>query len=568
MITTVNNLPVAGIVTHEYNEKNLKAITNHVDKTSMYLGSMKNQIPNLGNRDIYALSNRAETPFMLPALEAGTKQTLNSYHYKFVTPTTTEFNTTIISVDVAPGEKIGEIDTPFWLTASNAAMGMHTSRFTADLYGHFPLNVVDFRMKGEQVQYQVVFEGNVKGDKFIPQDVLRIGKKLTKLGNTRSKEFGQDYDGWAISGGNNREMIARISDYEINTHYNMTREACIIADTVKLDAEWLKNHLERVVEYIGIKKTANNNSSLNPAIKTLGDLADVMDGQDGRPAMNKSVIGFRFLSTMYDKISFGMLNKIASNMMVWDPGGLSGFDGLDKSYIHPGIWHQMNYSGIRHEFWVDSLTRDMIVSAISSFRAGKEVIPSFGNEPKYKLKGGQGAMHLLNKIFAKEALAIITAQVTAKELKQFSGDYQSGIKLYTPYYTGIKLAGLYDIEWEYDASMNGSIDDNEIDNPLINGFRLSSYVITIEDANLTSSNIKIFQAYEGDSDIRMHVVNGNMSHPFFQENMGTVPAHLASSNKSGFTAYFTSRPETAVMWDPTTMLKLSPINPYTGFSRF
>lgn len=567
-MNTINNLPFAGIVTHEYNEKNLKQITNHVDKTSLYLGTMKGAIPHLGNRDIYALSHRSENPFMLPALEGGTRQVLNGHTYKFSTKVASHFETTIVSVDVAPGEKIGEIGVPFWITLSNGAMGMHTSRFTADVYGDFPLNTLDFRIKGEHVQYEVVFEGNIKGDRFIPQDVLRVGKPVTKLGNTRSKEFGQDFDGWAISGGNNHEMIGRVSDYEINTHYMMTREACIMSDSAPLDAEWLKTHLNRIVEFVGIKKAPNNNASLNPAVKTLGDLADVMGSNDGKPAIPKSVIGFRFLSTLYDKISMGVLNKYASNMMVWDPGGTSGFDGHDKGYIHPGIWHQMNYGGVRHEYWITQLSKDMIIGAISAFRAGKEEEPMFGKEPKYKLRAGKGGIMMLNKIFEKEALAIMTAQVTAKELGQFSGNYQSGIKVYTPYYTGIKLAGLYDLEWEYDPSMNGSDMDNELDNPLINGYRLSSYVITIEDANLSSSNIKIFSPYEGNSDIKMHVVNGNMSHPFFQENYGSVPIHLATNNKSGFTAYFTSRPDTAVMWDPTTMLKLSPINPYTGKSRF
>lgn len=41
----------------------------------------------------------------------------------------------------------------------------------------------------------------------------------------------------------------------------------------------------------------------------------------------------------------GILEKVI-NTMVWDPGSVTGSDGFDKSYIHPGVWHQLRL------FWI------------------------------------------------------------------------------------------------------------------------------------------------------------------------------------------------------------------------
>ncbi len=571
MAEIINRLPIAGIVTNEFDAKQSGLITNHVDKTTYLPFVRRGDITNLGNRDIYALSHREETPFMLPNIEAGTVEVLNGYEYKFSVATSTKLETTIVSVDVAAGDKAGQVGVPFKITLSNASMGSHGARFVPSVFNAFPMDVLDVHIKGgplDHVQYTVIYNGNMYGDKFIPQDAIKGGTKVTKLGGTRSPEFGQDWDSWAINGGQNREFIARISDFQIQTHYSMTHEGCRFANGYKLDKEWMMNNLNRVVEYVGVKKSPNSNGSLNPNIKTFNDLSSSFGGGNAGNQKAGSVIGFKFLTTLYDKISIGILNKEMSNMMVWDPGGLVGNDGLDKRYIHPGIWHQMNYSGVKHEYAVGQINKEMILAMIRSYEKGRKSKPSFGNERTYRIRTGEGGIWLLNKIFEKEFLANVTGQVMAKELGQFSGTYQTGLTAYTPYFKSIKISSQYELVWDYDPSMNGNDDDMGGENPLVNGYRLSSFVMILEDADFSSSNIKILKADENSGDIRMAVVNGTMSHPFFQENIGNVPAHLASNTKSGFTSYFTAFPDTAVMWDPTVMLKLSPRNPYTGKAIF
>ena len=84
-----------------------------------------------------------------------------------------------------------------------------------------------------------------------------------------------------------------------------------------------------------------------------------------------------------------------SNMMVWDPGGFVGNDGFDKRYIHPGVWHQMNYSGVKHEFSIPQLNKEMILAMIRSYEKGRKDKPSFGNERTYRIKTGDGGIYLL-----------------------------------------------------------------------------------------------------------------------------------------------------------------------------
>ena len=564
----VNNLPIAGILQNSYDHKDIRLLSNHVSKASLLQFASIDALPDFGNRDLYALAYKEESPFMLPQIEGGQIVNISGNEYTFNVPSVGKDETKLVSIDgVQPGQKIGQLGIPFWITENNVSLGSNGEQIMPSLHRDFALQVLDVRSKGantEHWQYQVVFNGNATGAEHIPQDVLQPGKLLYKIGGTRSREHGQEWDSWMIKGGQNRKYVARISDYQLQVHYKMTREACIIADTVKLDKEWLTKNFNRVTELIGVKKDKDG-ALLNPLIKTVDDY--VKFGGDIKQLQPGQKLGFKFLTTEYDRISMSLLRKESDLMQVYHPGGWTGLDGFDKSYIHPGVFHQFNYSGVRHTFDPRFVTRNQIIAAIDAFRAGSEIPTTFGKEVAIKIRTGDGGGYILNKIFEKEFLANMTAQVFAKELGAFSGTYQTGLKVFTPWFAGIKIAGKYDITWEIDPSLNGSMID-PLDNPLVNGHRLFSYTMIIEDADYSASNIKIVRREGLSGNMSMQVVPGTFTHPFFQNEYMGAALHQGAHTGTGFTAHFIYEPETAIVWDPTRMLKFSPINPYTGLSPF
>lgn len=545
--------PIAGVLLQERDLKST-TITNHLDRSSLLPFAPIGDYTHLGTRDIYALSHVSEVPFLLPNIKAGNIIPVNDGHYTFDLSQFTETDTTIVSVS-NPGEI--EAGVPFEMVVSNGKLGAYGSRLTPNPTRPYAVEVTDMQTIGGQsgqVKYTVVYNGNVKGEDKLPADVLTPGRKLYKLSATRSTEFGQEYDGWQVSAGPNRKYIARISDFEIQTHYHMTYDFCNFADGHRIEnKDWVMRNLNKVVDFIGIT------NPYNPNIKTLTEYAAA--------GGSKSAIGFNVMATAYDRISIGILEKEIQNTLVFDPGGVTGHDGHDKKFIHPGVWHQMEYSGYKHTFNIATASKDMLLAAIRAYEAGKKIQPSIGETRTYNIRTGAGGVALLQKWFKAEYDAQVTGLVIADRLGQYKGTYDSGIDVKTPYFTSITVdSGRYKLTFTEDKSLNPLTAD-PVDNPLIGQYRLSSYAMIIEDADFSASNIKILRnSFVGGGGMRMFVVNGNRSHPFYEATNAGIPIHQGQSLASGFGAYFHAVPDTAIVWDPTRMLRLNPINPFTGIA--
>ena len=542
--------PVSGVLLHEYKAPTL---TNHVDLPSLLPFAAIGGQTNLGVRDVYALSHKEDLPFMIANIQGKTIENINVDSYLFDLPTMQENETKIVSVDVADKSKLGYGGQPFKITVTNSRLGGFGSRITPNPLLPYALEVMGVERKNQFIQYTVVYRGNMRGEKSIPANILQQNSFLYKLNGTRSKEFGQDYDSWEIGGGSKRKFLSFLTNAELQTHYHMTDQACNFADGRRVeDKNWVMSNLNTVVEYIGIK------SPMAPQTKTYTEFL-----QSGGSA-SQDVIGFKFFTMLYDKISMGILEKEVINTMVWDPGSVTGNDGFDKSYIHPGVWHQLDYSGYKHIYSIPTFTKEIILSAIRDFRAGKQELPTYGNEVKYRVRTGRAGIEMLNKAFKEEFNAQATGLMLAKELGQYEGTYKTGLKVYTPWYREVTIAGQFTLVMEWDPSLDPYRGD-DIHNPLVNGYRLSSYSMIIEDYDTSASNIRVLRnQFLGGGGMRMEVINGTRSHPLYEMTYNGIPVHQGANLKTGFGAFFRATPDTAIVWDPTRLLKLTPRNPITG----
>jgi len=542
--------PVSGVLLHEYKAPTL---SSHVDLPSLLPFAAMGGQTHLGVRDVYALSHKEDVPFMIANIQGKTIENINGDSYTFDLPTMQENETKLVSVDAEDKTKLGYGGQPFKITVTNGRLGGFGSRITPNPLLPYALEVTHLERKGQNVQYTVIYRGNMRGEKSIPANILQPNSFLYKLNATRSKEFGQNYDSWEVGGGSKRKFLSMLTNAELQTHYHMTDQACNFADGRRVeDKNWVTNNLNSVVEYIGIK------SPMAPSTKTYTEFL-----QSGGSA-SQDVIGFKFFTMLYDKISMGILEKEIINTMVWDPGSVTGNDGFDRSFIHPGVWHQLDYSGYKHIFSIPTFSKEIILSAIRTFRAGKQELPTYGNEVTYKIRTGRAGVEMLNKAFEKEFNAQASGMIMANQIGQFEGTYKTGLSVYTPWYKQITIAGQFTLVFELDPSLDPTRQD-DIHNPMVNGYRLSSYSMIIEDYDTSSSNIRILRnQFLGGGGMRMEVINGTRSHPLYQMTHNGIPVHQGTDLASGFGAFFRATPDTAIVWDPTRLLKLVPRNPLTG----
>lgn len=538
--------PIGGVLLHE---RRLESIGNHLDLPSVK-GLMNYQnMTKMGPRDLWAYAHMSEVPFMYEQLMAQNIELVNGDMYSFELPTAGSKGTKIVSVVASDPARIGYGGEPFKMTVTNKNLGAYGAHVTFDPTSPYVMELIDFQIKGDQITYDVVYKGSYTKEDYIPAHLFQAGSQLYKLAGFRSKEFGQEYDSWQAGGFSEREYLGFLTNSEIQTHYHITDQAANFFEyNSLLNPKFLMDSLDKVVEYVGIE------SPIQDGVRNFTDYM-AKGGDPGK-------IGFKAIATKYDDICMQILNKENMNVVVWHPGSIVDGNSYDQQFISPGIWHQLDYSGYKRFYNIETMSKDIIFSAIREFEADKIKESAYGQEREYKIRTGRGGFQLLNQIFAAE-VSNVTGQIDAYQAGQMSGTNKSGIEINLPWYKSINVPGLGKLIPEIDPSFDTN-NTNDILNPkLSTGFRLTSYAMIIEDYNTSSSNIKLLRNKNRGKQIRMEVISGDRTHPFFESTpYAGVTAHQGSSLQTGYQAYFRTTPDTGLVMDPTKVLKLIPKNPY------
>jgi len=538
--------PIGGVLLHE---RRLDSIGNHLDLPSVK-GLMNYQtMTKMGPRDLWAYAHMSEVPFMYEQLMAKNIELVNGDTYSFELPTAGSQGTKVVSVVASDPARIGWGAEPFKLTVTNKNLGGYGAHITFDPTSQYVMEVVDFQIKGEQITYDVVYKGSYTKEDYIPAHLFQSGSQLYKLAGFRSKEFGQEYDSWQAGGFSEREYLGFLTNTEIQTHYHITDQAANFFEyNSLLNPKFLMDSLDKVVEYVGIQ------SPIQDGVRNFTDYM-AKGGDPGK-------IGFKAIATKYDDICMQILNKENMNVVVWHPGSIVDGNSYDQQFVSPGIWHQLDYSGYKRFYNIETMSKDIIFSAIREFEADKIREADYGQERTYKIRTGRGGFQLLNQIFAAEA-AVATGVIDAYQAGQMSGTNKTGIEFSMPWYKSINVPGLGKLIPEIDPSFDNN-NTNDILNPkLSTGFRLTSYAMIIEDYNTSSSNIKLLRNKNRGKQIRMEVIAGDRTHPFFESTpYSGVTAHQGSHLQTGYGAFFRTTPDTGLVMDPTKVLKLIPKNPF------
>ena len=533
-----------------YNETRLDKITNHLDLPTVKSLATYQNMTKMGMRDLWAYTHMEEVPFMYANLMANNVEYIKGDVYQFELPTAAGDSARVVSVQATDNTRIGYGGEPFKLTVKGMFLGGYGANIMFDMTSPYVMEVVEFQKKGEHIQYDVVYKGSRTKEDFIPRHLFQAGSQLYKINATRSPEFGQKYDSWSAGSTIGRDYLGFLTTAEIQTHYHMTDQACKFFDQHELThAQNFMDALDEVVEYVALK---------SPVQTGIRDFKQYM--ANGGEAKN---ISGKVVAMKYDDVCMQILNRQNMNTVIWHPGSAVGTDGFDQSYIAPGIWHQIDDSGYKRFFNIETLSKDHIYSAIQEFEAGKIRPLNYGETRVYRIRTGRGGRQLLNQIFADE-LKNVTGLIDAIQMGQIGGTNKSGIDITLPWYKSIDVPGLGKLMIDEDPSFDNNMTNDIINPKLSTGFRLTSYSMIIEDYNTSSSNLKILrnENSKGKNLVRMTVVNGNRSHPLFEQQYNGATVHEGASLQTGFGAYFRTTPDTGYVVDPTKILKLIPKNPY------
>ncbi len=310
-----------------------------------------------------------------------------------------------------------------------------------------------------------------------------------------------------------------------------------------------------------IVEVFNVSENLDPNVQKIEDLVKIK-GKAGMQKMKQDgTLSYGWLRKK-DAASITKVLKDVENYLMWGQGGwIRGNMGPNDTYLPVGLWKQLD-NGYKIVYTRDTFTFNMFENAIFNFFHGKIDFEGPDSGRKLMIQTGKAGMKLIHNAIMKE-VAASGMILNATDVGALTGEAMSLGWGYS--YTKIKIPFLANLEFVYNAAFD-SVNNNEIENPLIEGYPSSSYSFIIYDFNsdMGSDNIRLLKYAPGNdvahSDIRWWHQNGTFDY------YGQRSGFASSGNFSGFKVFFEMNNPAIWVKDPTKVLKLVIKNPITGGS--
>lgn len=540
----------------------VKGLTNHVDipYVTALEGSNGDKL-DFGVLDLWAMKQRSDSPLLTLAVENAQIIYTDAEHYTFELPSAAEGVTRLISGGL-DREKFGMDgeEIPFIISRRDLSPG---SIFKFDLTSSYSFTVVDRTVESVGEHYRVWARLNTNSEvKFITKAEFIPQRQIIKLADIRGRDFSSYESVWGVSGVPSLMKYKNyLTNIKLQQSYRVSSGAVEFLDhNTRFDAKQLKGMENMILQFYQIKGIADN-KVINMNTASPEDKERYM--QQIQDARQKGMGHAAFVSFL-DNVGINLMLNQNNNLMIWSDGINSLVDGYDSNRVTPGVWFQLDRAGYKTSYDIETFTLDVLADAIKDYEFGKVPLREAVSTNVYIVKTGRGGQEMIFDAFMKAGFQI-PAQVHNADHNFISGD-ANNLSYRVPRFTDfqLKTIGIIRVEWEpgFDP-----VNADEIVNPIIKtGYRLSSYTMLIEDYNTSGDNIAIIR--RKNSKIRMNVENGEETHPIFAQSTTIAGQNVSvvnsSDNLSGYKVKFTGNADTAIVKDPTRLLKLVPNNPKLG----
>jgi len=521
--------------------------SSHVDSYHL-VNMLKTAEPmDMGPVDLWAMAQKVEMP-LYQMSSFGGKNVINVDNargeYKWQVPVSQDLPYVVENI-CAPGAHLGVDGTTFQIKLNKRTFG-HGDIITYDKYNGVEMYVVpteDIIPVPDGVIYtvQLVNNDNAKwldGDKYLKQ-----GTKFFRKGSARG-EYGERFSDIGAYGAGYREFYNFVGGAEAHVHYSVSSRADLM----------MKGGLKQDGSVPVTEIWRNFDKNNDPSVASLEGLASKMGKEYVKKAIQSGTLTRTFLTTM----EAAHLTKIATDIetyLMWGHGGRVKQDGPDDLRLSVGLWKQLDNS-YKRIYNKSSFNLDLFKSEIFNFFNGR--VEFKGPDPKRKLvvQTGLGGMKMVNEAIKKEAInsGLI---INASEIGAITG---SGMDLNFGYaYTSYVIPFLANVQFVLNPAFD-NVHTNDIENPLIDGFPLSSYNFIIFDiTDNTNDNIYLLKL-GWDNQLKWFYQNGTMDY------MGRTQGFQSSGQFNGYRVFMTQTMPAIWVKDPTKVLKIVMRNPITGGS--
>jgi hypothetical protein len=519
--------------------------SSHVD--SYHLSNLlKSAEPtDLGPVDLWAMAQKVEMP-LYQMSSFGGKNVISVDNargeYKWQVPVAQDLPYIVEDIESANATK-GVDGQSFKIKVNKRSFG-HGDIITYDKYNGVEMYITadDIIPAGDGFIYTVQLVNNDNA-KYLDNKYLKVGTKVFRKGSARG-EYGERFSDLGNVSAGFREFYNYVGGAEAHVHYSISSRADLM----------LKGGMKADGTVPVIEMWRNFDKSVDPSVSSLEDMASKMGKDYVKKAYQSGQLSRTFLTTL----EAAHLTKIANDIetyLMWGQGGKVKQDGPDDIRLSVGLWKQLDNS-YKRIYNKGSFNLELFKSEIFNFFNGK--VEFQGPDPKRQLivQTGMGGMKLVNEAIKKEAINSGLV-INASEIGAITG---KGMDLNFGFaYTQYVIPFLANVKFVLNPAFD-NVHTNDIENPIIDGFPLSSYNFIIFDiTDNTNDNIFMLKL-SWDNQLKWFYQNGTMDY------MGRTQGFQSSGNFNGYRVFMTQTMPAIWVKDPTKVLKIVMRNPITGGS--
>jgi hypothetical protein len=522
--------------------------SSHVDSYHLVNMLRGTEPMDMGPVDLWAMAQKVEMPLYQMASFGG-KNTIMVDNprgeYKWQTPTVQDLPYVVENLEAGPS--VGADGVNFKIKLNKRIFG-HGDIITYDKYNGMELYITadDIIPAGDGFIYtvQLVNNDNTAG---LNVDYMAAGTKYFRKGSARG-EYGERFSDISIQTGF-REYYNYVGGAEAHVHYSISSRAeLMMKGGLNADGTLPVTEIWRMFD-----------KNMDPSITSLETMVSKMGKEYVKKAYDNGTLTRSFVTALES----AHLSKIATDIetyLMWGQGGRIKQDGPDDIRLSVGLWKQLD-SAYKRIYNKGQFSLELFRAEIFNFYNGK--VEFKGPDPKRELivQTGIGGMKLVNEAIKREAISaglVINAGTNGGGgIGAITGQ---GMDLNFGFaFTSYTIPFLANVKFVLNPAFD-NVHTNDIENPMIDGYPLSSYNFIIFDiTDNTNDNIFLLKL-SWDNQLKWFYQNGTMDY------MGRTQGFQSNGVFNGYRVYMTQTMPAIWVKDPTKVLKIVMRNPITGGS--
>lgn len=493
-----------------------------------------------------------QRPSLWNLIGQGKNRLLHSEGHIFTWKTPIAEEPFYILEDITTTDKPGYGDTEFPIKL-NRRFG-NSAIITSNKYAGLELYVTarDITKQGDGWVHWVKLNTTNKKFKFFPKDLLRAGTKFFQIGSVMG-EYSQTYDDVTGVKSGYREYYNYVGEGFANKHLSCTREAAYgkVSEKSLYTLQQYRKVIEMYMLRPGSELSDISLTGQNPVqyLMAKKGMSEVM----AKDAVKSMIVKTAWIPEV-EALAMASVERDVEHYAMWGAGGVLEVEGGTAVHLPIGLFHQLNM-GPTYNYNIPKFNIRKLDAWITS-RLKDKIDPYGTNE--IIIGTGLGGLKLVRNQIKDVALASGIVFDSARYVK---GDDNMMLHFDGPNFISYRMSfGV--VRFEHVPELD-PIQANEIENPTVDGHRLSSYLFIIDD--LTANNDNIYEVVYGpDRDFHHFYINGRMNYLDIPGKGSKAGPYQASHTGPGFDVYIEKRLKCYHVIDPTKSLLIKPLNPYTG----